>query len=67
MNNDENQTPNMEKLKAASRALDALEKQRRDEIFGLLLCTRLVCLSLLLFLRILALIMLMKLKKCGHN
>ena len=35
--NDVNQTPeNMEKLKAASRALDALEKQRRDEIFGLL-------------------------------
>ena len=35
--NDVNQTPeNMETLKAASRALAALEKQRRDEIFGLL-------------------------------
>lgn len=35
--NEVSQTPeNMEKLKAASRALDALQKQRREEIFGLL-------------------------------
>jgi len=35
--NDINQIPeNLEKLKMASRALDALQKQRRDEIFGLL-------------------------------
>ena len=66
--NEVSQTPeNMKKLEAASQAVDALQKQRRMRYSDYFLSIRTVCPLRLLFLRILVLIMLMKLKKYGKQ